>query len=230
MMCSTYPAWYVRIIEIKSEIDMSIRQSHTSMLLAAALVCGGLAGCTTLQVSSDLNPRASITSCHTYAWAEEIPARRAPGGAPINPVNAARLRAALDSRLQARGLQLVAERSAADCVVGYAIGVRQIVDPYPYEWGWGAGWGWGRRGFVGAWGADWPLVYSQGLIAVDVYESKGREPIWHVSVTEDVTELTGSKAEARINAAVDAMFAKFPGTPVHPPAGAGNEPRSTRAG
>jgi hypothetical protein len=44
---------------------------------------------------------------------------------------------------------------------------------------------------------------------VDVYDAKSHQPIWHASVNEDVTELTGAAAQAKIDAAVGAIFAKF---------------------
>jgi hypothetical protein len=80
-------------------------------------------------------------------------------------------------------------------------------DGYP---GWGAGWGWGwRRGaYLGAW--DEPYAYSEGRVAVDIYDAQSHQPIWHASVNEDVTKLTGDDAQAKISAAVAAIFTKFP--------------------
>jgi len=46
---------------------------------------------------------------------------------------------------------------------------------------------------------------------VDLFDAKTRQPIWHASVEQDLTYLTGNNAEARINTVVTAMFAKFPG-------------------
>jgi hypothetical protein len=56
-------------------------------------------------------------------------------------------------------------------------------------------------------------VYSvrEGRVTVDLFDAKKREAIWHASVEQDLTYLTGDKAEARINAVVEAMFTKFPG-------------------
>jgi Domain of unknown function (DUF4136) len=103
-------------------------------------------------------------------------------------------------------VQAADDPASADCTVGYSIGARTIVEGEMYpDWGWG--WGWRGGGYVGAW--DYPFVYKEGRIAVDVYDAKSHQPIWHASVNEDVTELTGASAQAKIDAAVGAIFAKF---------------------
>src|ERR1039458_2757449 len=107
-------------------------------------------------------------------------------------------------RLKAKGVQAADDPASADCTVGYSIGARTIVEGEMYpDWGWG----WRGGGYVGAW--DYPYVYKEGRIAVDVYDAKSHQPIWHASVNEDVTELTGASAQAKIDAAVGAIFAKF---------------------
>jgi hypothetical protein len=172
--------------------------------MVTALLCG----CTTLQVTTDRNPKISTAVCHTYTWAGEFRAPHGDQPAFANPVNESRLRDAIAANLQAKGVQPAAAGAPADCAVGYGIGVRNVVegDGYP-GWGWGYGWGW-RHGGIGAW--DYPYAYSEGRVAVDIYESQSHQPIWHASVNDDVTKTTGDEATAKINAAVAAIFTKFP--------------------
>jgi hypothetical protein len=170
----------------------------------------GLAACSTLPVTTDSNPTMSVSNCHTYAFAQEHVANADQPAAYGNPLNAERLRVAIASNLAAKGIQ-PADRSAAECVIGYAMGSRQVFNDY-YA-GFGAGWGpgWGRRGgFYGGWGWDGPYVRDETRIAVDVFDAKSRTPIWHASVSQTVYDLTGPKAEAKINAGTAAIFAKFP--------------------
>jgi hypothetical protein len=172
-----------------------------------------LGACSTLPVTTDVNPYLSVSSCHTYAFADE----HAPSTdqAFANPLNIERLRTAIESNLAAKGLQKVADRNSADCVVGYAVGTRQVFDDYygsyGVGWGWGGGWGWGHRGFGGmGFGYDGPSVREETRIAVDLFEAKSRKPIWHASVSQSVADLTGPNAVEKINAATAAIFAKFP--------------------
>ena len=96
-----------------------------------------------------------MSNCHTYAFAQEHVANIDQPAAYGNPLNADRLRAAIEANLAARGIRRVADRAAADCVVGYAMGTRQVFNDY-YA-GWGAGLGLGlwlarRLWSCGGWG------------------------------------------------------------------------------
>jgi hypothetical protein len=190
----------------------------TLRLTACAAGLAALGGCTTLPVTVDANPNASVASCHSYVFASEHAA--APGqtgGAYGNPLNGDRLRAAIAANLAARGIQQAADHQAADCVVGYAIGTRVVADEFA-GWGYG-GFGW-RRGYYGGFGYGYPAVRNEGRIAIDLFDAHSRTAIWHASVNQNVTELTGPNAELKINEATGAIFAKFPvaaGAMVAPP-------------
>jgi hypothetical protein len=172
----------------------------------------GLAACTSLPVTTDANPNMSVSNCHTYAFANEHVANSDHPAAYGNPLNAERLRIAVAANLAAKGIQ-PADRATAECVVGYAIGTRQVFNDYYAGWGgWGyGGWGYGRRGgLYGGWGWDGPYVNDETRIAVDVFDAKSHTPIWHASVSQNVSNLTGPNAEARISQGTAAIFAKFP--------------------
>ena len=163
---------------------------------AAGALGFSLAACSTLPVTTDTNPNMSVTNCHTYAFAQEHVANGDQPAAYGNPLNAERLRVAIASNLAARGIRPV-DRAQAECVVGYAMGTRQVFNDY--YGGFGAGWGW-----------DGPYVSDETRIAVDLFDAKSRTPIWHASVSQSVSNLTGPNAEAKINAGTAAIFSKFP--------------------
>ncbi len=178
------------------------------VLAATALALGA---CTTLPVTTDSNPHYSVANCHTYVFAQEHVANVDQPAAFGNPLNADRLRVALEANLAARGIQRVTDRAAADCTVGYAMGTRQVFDDYYAGWGVGLGYGWGRRGYGwGGWGYDGPWVRDETRIAVDVFDGKSHQPIWHAAVSQTMSDLTGPQANAKIQAATAAIFTKFP--------------------
>lgn len=190
------------------------------MVVAGALV--GLEACTGLPVKTDINPNMSVANCHTYAFADEHMANSDNGSAFGNPLNSERLRQAIEANMTAKGIQKVDDRRSAECVVGYAMGTRQVFDDFygSYGVGWGWGGGWGRRGW--GWGGgfyDGSYVYDETRIAVDLFDAKSRIPIWHASVSQTVSDLTGPHAVEKINAAAAAIFAKFPVAGGMPPAG-----------
>lgn len=182
--------------------------SKVVMVLMTSSLSFGLAACNTIAVKTDAAPGMSVASCRTYAFANEHVANQDQPAAYGNPLNAERLRVAVQNNLASRGIQPVADRGQADCVVGYALGSRQVFDDY-YA-GWGAGYGYRGRRFGGYWGYDGPWVQNETRVAVDLFDAKSHKPIWHASASQSVNELSGPNAEAKINAATAAIFAKFP--------------------
>ncbi len=207
-----------RVLALKGFTMMFIKR----ILLAAAAPAVALlaSACTSLPVTTDVNPNASVSVCHTYAWAQEHIAAGVQPAAYGNPLNSDRLRAAIAVNLAARGLQPAENRKDADCVVGYAIGSRVVVDDFGGGYvGIGYGWGWGPRAWGGPWGYDYPYVHNEGRISVDLFDAHTRTAIWHASVNQNVVNLTGPSAEVKINEAAAAIFTKFPvaGTPMAAP-------------
>jgi len=185
---------------------------HTVVALSAL----GLSACNTVAVRTDYARDMSASVCHTYAFAMEHVANGDQPAAYANPLNAERLRVSIQSNMTARGIQLV-DRATADCVVGYAMGSRQVFDGY-YGGYYGAGWGFGGRrgwGFRGGWAYDGPWVENETRISVDLFDAKSHKPIWHASASQNVYELSGPEAVQKIDLATAAIFAKFPvGAPV----------------
>jgi Domain of unknown function (DUF4136) len=196
--------------------------------VVAAGLSISLAACTTLQVTTDVNPNFSVASCHSYTFA--MVRVGGPDAAFSNPLNADRLRVSIESGLAARGITKASDPAAADCKVGYALGTRQVFSDYYAGWGvgWGyGGYGWGRRGWGGYWGYDGPWVENETRIVIDVFDNRSKQPIWHGAVSQSISDLTGPNAEARIGAAAQAIIAKMPiGTA---PAVAGQAPPAAAA-
>lgn len=177
----------------------------SSLLLGIAML-GTLHGCA-VPIRVDYDSQLGIGRCRSFVWQDST---ASPVGAFDNPINLQRLRASVTAQLIARGITPVANSMPADCVVGAAIGVRNTVEDAAAPFAWGAGFGWGgRRGGFG-FGAESAYVYREGSISVDLYEANSHAPIWHASAQRDVTQLTGTDAEEKINDAVKALFDRFP--------------------
>ncbi|MGC1457386.1 MAG: DUF4136 domain-containing protein [Steroidobacteraceae bacterium] len=172
-----------------------------------------LAGCTGIPVRTDQNSQLLATvHCQSVAWAGGFRGNSPLRNTIANPLNEARLRDAIAANLKSAGITLVdAPAPAAQCQIGYGIGMSSDVDAvYPDGWVYGAGY-WGRRWGPG-WGLGWgePYVYHQSYITVDLYDAASRMPIWHASAEQSLNGLSGDAAAQRIRAAVDAIFLKFP--------------------
>ncbi len=200
---------------------------HVNMAALAAGAALGLGACASLHVTTDVNPNLSLAACHTYTFAHEHTVNASQPGAWGNPLNADRLRAAIEANMTARGIALAADQAPADCVVGYAIGTRQVFNDYYGDWGpgWGMGWGmgmgygyggWGGPGF-GGWGYDGPWVEDETRVAIDIFDAKAHKAMWHGAVSQNAADLRGKDAEVKLNAAAAAIFAKMPIGTAPPP-------------
>ena len=212
-----------------------------NVLLKRGVLLGGtlalLGGCASIPVTSDFNPNMTGNTCHTFAFLQEHSPHVDQPAAFGNPMNAERLRQAVEANLTAKGMQHAADHSEAECMVGYAMGTRQVMDQFYGSFGLGSGFGYGRYGFggfggyggYGGFGYDGPFVRNETRIAVDLFDAKSRAPIWHGAVSQNVSELTGPDAAAKINAATAAIFSKFPGTsvPIVVPAAPATKPGAT---
>jgi hypothetical protein len=193
-----------------------------------------LVACQGVPVRTDQNAQllASV-HCQSVAWAGGFKGASPLRNTIANPLNEARLRDAIAANLQSAGLTLVNEplatpplagtapapapavAPAAQCLIGYGIGMNRDVDSvYPDGWAYGGGY-WGARRWGGwgwGWGYGWgdPYVYHTSYITVDLYDAASKQPIWHASAEQNLSGLTGDEAASRIRVAVNAIFQKFP--------------------
>jgi hypothetical protein len=172
--------------------------------LAVPVIACALAACSSLYVKSDVNTAlVGSVRCGSYAWAGSFSGNSPLRSTIANPLNENRLRGAIAAQLR---VPVQPGPGYADCLIGYGIGARNVVEgagPYAYGWGYPYGWGWG-------WGYPGPYVYTEGVIGVDVYDARTRQPLWHATVNQNLVGVSGPEAEKRIDAAVAALFAKYP--------------------
>lgn len=174
---------------------------------------------TTPRVRHDADANANLGNYRSYVWEEPEVAATAGGQAFKNPINEQRLRDAVQAQLAARGLQLAADGVMPDSYVTIAVGTRQTLEPddrFPVRVGFGFGtW---RPGFGSSiyMSNDGLYNYREGRISIDFYDATTRKPLWHATVEQDLSYLTGDNAQKRINAVVAAMFAKFPAPTINP--------------
>jgi hypothetical protein len=176
-------------------------------LLAVPVVAVTLSACSSLSVKSDVNTAlVGSVRCASFAWVGSFRGNSALRSTVASPLNESRLRAAIAAHLRSGYIQDAP--APADCLVGYGIGSTYVVSgggPYPYY-----GYGWGP--YWGGYGYGWPgpYVYREGIIAIDLYDARTRQPLWHASVDQSLYGVSGAEAEKRIDAAVAALFAKYP--------------------
>jgi len=192
---------------------MTIRSRFVLAVLSLVV----LSGCaSTFEASYDHDSANDFSKYQSFAWISKNPMKVGKGVNVANPLLEPRISSALEKALGAKGYKYVIEPKDADFVVSFTIGSREEikVDSYPsMSAGYGAAypghWGWGRT-YYGVGAETQVRQYTEGMLAVDIFDVKDRRPVWHGVATKRINDSDRDNLEATIQAAVDAILTGFP--------------------
>jgi hypothetical protein len=187
--------------------------------LAPALLAVALAGCSTMEINTDFDPKADFSGLKTYAWIDEP--RMPTGDSRIddNPFLENRVHAAVDRELAAKGFVL-ATTGTPDFLVAYHVSldqkrsVQHLNDYYGYGPGWGYTYGTVRRpGYYATPSSTYVYTYDEGTLILDIVRPEGRQLIWRGAARDEVKfSSTPSKDSGQLNEAVTRLLDDFPPT------------------
>ena len=177
-----------------------------------------LAGCaSTFEASYDHDSANDFWKYQRFAWISKNPMKVGKGVGAVNPLLQPRIMSALENALVAKGYKHVIQPKEADFVVSFTIGSREEISvssypsmsagygrAYPGHWGWGSVYYGGTETRV--------REYTEGMLAVDIFDVEDRRPVWHGVATKRISESDREEIEATVKAAVDAILAGFPPT------------------
>ena len=144
-------------------------------------------------VNTDFDPRANFASYRTYAWT--------PGTPSPNPLGEQRIHAAVDQQLAAKGFSLVPESPSVYIATHVVTKEQQQLNVS----------GFGGGPFFGG-GIDATArveTYTQGTLAVDMYDAKSKKLVWR-GVGSSTASDKADKNTAKVNKALEKMFKKYP--------------------
>jgi hypothetical protein len=175
----------------------------------------GLAACSQTSTRSDYDPAADFSGYRAYTWVTDdlMVQPRAATDPTISPLVQQRIHDAIDTALQAKGF--AEDAGAADFVVAFTVGLRDRVRVDH----WGPYGGFYRPyGRYGGFGMSYsqPLAtnYTEGTLAIDVFDGQTRRPVWNGTATKIVNE-TDERPE-EIQRIVNAVLADFPPRSANP--------------
>ena len=183
------------------------------LIIALSLV---VAGCSTMEINYDADPKANFSGLKTYDWLDEP---QKPTGDPRiddNTILRNRVHTAVDAALSARGFRKVS--SDPDFLVAYHVSLdrQQSVQTLNSYYGYSPGWGYGygasyRPGYWAGAPETYVYEYEEGTLILDVVDPKNKELMWRGSAQDEVNfKSTPEKAQAQINEAVNGMLEHFP--------------------
>ena len=178
---------------------------HTrSPRLFTLAACVLLSACASVNAGADFSPTAKFDAYRTYDWGggDSLPV-----GDPrldANPFFDARVRAAVELELAAKGLRRV--RNAPDLLVHYHASVRQRVDVIRTD---------EQRGYSSpAYTSNEKVVeFEEGTLVIDIAEPSAKTILWRGWSQTDIGGLLNDPRamEKRINTSVQKMMKYFPG-------------------
>jgi hypothetical protein len=192
---------------------MSQHRSTKALWISLALL---LSACGSTPPIVDYDSSANFASYQSYAFISEHPMLRAPETGPVSPLLEGRLMRIVDDNLQAKGFRKISDPERADFTVGFTVGARDKIkvnsypEPYrPYYGGWG-GWGAPYYGGVGGGSNVDVQQYTEGTLAVDIYDVAGHKPVWHGVATKRITDAMRRNPDESLTETVGEILASFP--------------------
>lgn len=180
-----------------------------SIAIIATACIALLCGCaTTLNVHSDHDSAQNFAAYRTFSWISDQPMIAPPDDAArVSPLNRRRIEEAIENALTSKGFQKATDREAADFVVSYSVGARDRIDAHSFPGPYAGIWHWGRPYF----GREVDVhVYREGTLAIDVFDGRTHQPVWHGWATKTVTEHDVRHAAEQIPPAVASILENFP--------------------
>lgn len=179
---------------------------------AALLVIAGCASQYEAKVDFDKNDEINTAQYKTFAWLKEqkIMVR----SEDLNPVVKVRIDKAIENEFKAKGYNLIMDPEAADFVISYTVGSRDKirVDTFPTTYH--GGWGWGSHYYGGYGGMHMGTEtrvrnYTEGKLAIDVFDVKTHQPAWHGSAVKRISSSDEENYEETIKTIVHQVVAQF---------------------
>lgn len=183
---------------------------YRRLLIASlpALFALTAASCAVMQTDSDYYRAADFSKLHRFAWVAESPLIQSRSASvEISPLTIRRIREAIERDLAAKGFELVADREDADFALSFTVGARDMISIEDYPPYYRGDWHWQTPYY-------WPRVdvamYTAGMLAIDVFDSATREPVWHGWARKAIVGADIRDPETAIYNAVTAMLSDFP--------------------
>lgn len=181
---------------------------RSARLAGIAVLCLAAGACTTMRAGSDYYAAADFAGYRSYVWMDE-PAliRSSSSRVDVSPLTVRRIRDAIERELAAAGFDRAAGRSSADFAISFTVGARDTITVSDYPEYYRGQWRW-RPPYY------WPNVdasmYTEGVLAIDVFDNDTREPVWHGWARKRITGADIENPEPAIRDAVEAILADFP--------------------
>jgi hypothetical protein len=188
---------------------MTIRHVGRAILLPqfAAFLLLGCSAVPPAKVNFD--SEQDFSTYQSFAWLSENPMKVAKTVVEPRESLEASIMAAIRVRLESLGFDYASNAAAANFLVSFTVGSREKIDreAYPSTSSGSVGRGGWATAFYGGGSA---AAYTQGILAVDIFDAEEQRPVWHGVHGKKITEEERADMDATIAEVVALILAAFP--------------------
>lgn len=182
-------------------------------MVVLSLVLTACASTNSTKVNFDKNEKIDTASYKTFAWISD--AKTLSSSIDLNPVMQVRVEKAIEEAFKTKGYKMVADADSADFTIAYTVGSRDKikVDSYPASYHGSFGWGRGYYPYryygVGMTNETQVRSYTEGKLAIDVFDVETKQPAWHGWAVKRLKNGTQEAPKEVITAIVDEVISQF---------------------
>lgn len=190
---------------------MQLKNIFATVVLS--LVLTACASTNSTKVNFDKNEKIDTSSYKTFAWISD--AKTLSSSIDLNPVMQVRVEKAIEEAFKTKGYKMVADADSADFTIAYTVGSRDKikVDSYPASYHGSFGWGRGYYPYryygVGMTNETQVRSYTEGKLAIDVFDVETKQPAWHGWAVKRLKNGTQEAPKEVITAIVDEVISQF---------------------
>lgn len=192
---------------IPSNRSTGVRRAAS--VLAITALAATLAACATHpQVRTESAPELNILRYQSFGYVEHPDTDKR----SYTTLTTRYLKDAINREMLARGYTL--NNDHPDLLINFTVASKDRIESYPYA----GGVGFGRFGRGFGWGGGWygPDIrtVTDGSLTIDLVDPTHRELVWRGVAEGRLTKKALEQPQPAINAAVDAIFNKYPKQPL----------------
>lgn len=164
------------------------------------------------KINFDKNSNVDISNYKTFAWLTS--AKIMAQAEDFNPVMKLRVDKEVERSFIAKGYQLIDDAEKADFAISYTVGNRDKIKVSSYPTTYNAGFGWGRGYYGGMYRTQISTdtivhQYTEGKLAIDVYDVKSHQPAWHGWAVKRITSDDKESPSSTIKDIVNKVVGQF---------------------
>jgi len=183
-------------------------------LLIVNIILLLLASCATPKAKVNFDKNTNIDTSHykTFSWLNEDKILMA--SMDINPVMKVRVDKAIEGAFIGKGYQLINDAKKADFTISYSVGNREKIKVHNYPVAYSGRFNWGSRYYRGRYNdvvvnESHVTQYTQGKLAIDIYDVKSAQPAWHGWATKRLTSADKETPSQTIKKLVEQVLKQF---------------------